>query len=227
MKKLAIIGSLALAMTAAVAQVRFDNMVREDFFAGFAGDSARLEKGMKACEDALAANPKNGAAMVWHGSGMMFQAGPYFRNADYARGKQLLYDGLKQMNDAVALDPKDLQTLIPRGTTLLATAHHVEAERAKPLLEIAVADYEKVLDLEKPYFGQSSVHNRGELIGGLADGYRLLGNNTKAAEFLERMVKELPGTPYEKQARRWINNLAAVGRQERFCLGCHTESAAK
>ncbi len=32
---------------------RFDGRVRGDFFAGYAGDRARLERGMKTCENAL------------------------------------------------------------------------------------------------------------------------------------------------------------------------------
>lgn len=36
---------------------RFDLLVRDDFFAGFAGDQAALDRVMKTCEDALA-NPR-------------------------------------------------------------------------------------------------------------------------------------------------------------------------
>jgi hypothetical protein len=44
---------------------------------------------------------------------------------------------------------------------------------------------------------------------------------------LERLVRELPGSPYEKQAKHWLANLSAVGKQERFCLGCHMGAAAR
>ena len=54
---------------------RFDEIVRADFFAGFRGDAARLEKGMKRCEEELATNPTNADALVWHGAGLMFMAG--------------------------------------------------------------------------------------------------------------------------------------------------------
>ena len=52
-------------------QERFDYKVRNYFFAGFAGDAASLEKGMKICEDILASEPKNAEAMVWHGAGQV------------------------------------------------------------------------------------------------------------------------------------------------------------
>jgi tetratricopeptide (TPR) repeat protein len=220
MRKTAVCGMVVLAIGSS--QTRFDSVVREDFFAGYAGDAARMERGMKTCEEALAANPKDAPAMVWHGGGLLSQAGPLFQQGNYQRGKEKWYRGLKEINDAVALEPDSLQTVIPRGAIFLATSHYIDAERAKPLLETGVADYEKVLELEKPFFAKASVHSRGELMGGLADGYRLLGNNEKARENLERLVQELPGTAYEKQAKRWLADLGAVGKQERFCIGCHT-----
>ncbi|HYL73532.1 MAG TPA: tetratricopeptide repeat protein [Bryobacteraceae bacterium] len=201
---------------------RFDSRVREDFFAGYAGDSARLARGMKTCEEALAANPRDAAALVWHGGGLYFQAGRAFRAGDTAKGLELNGRGLKEMNDGVALAPESLQTRIPRGAILIASARFIDDAMAKPLLETGVADYEKAMEIEKPYFGNAGVHGRGELMGGLADAYRRLGNTDKAREYLQRMAVELPNSPYEKQARRWLADLSAVGKQERFCLGCHT-----
>src|SRR2546423_5203788 len=46
---------------------RFDALVREDFFAGMMGDEARLDRGMKFCEEILASNPKHAEALVWIG----------------------------------------------------------------------------------------------------------------------------------------------------------------
>lgn len=46
---------------------RFDMLVREDFFSGFAGDADALERAMKKCEEILAKDPKNAEALVWHG----------------------------------------------------------------------------------------------------------------------------------------------------------------
>src|ERR1051326_6901329 len=52
------------------ATTRFDFLVREDFFAGMAGNREAFNRAMKVCEDALAKNPKHAEAMVWHGSGL-------------------------------------------------------------------------------------------------------------------------------------------------------------
>jgi len=49
---------------------RFDHVVRNDFFAGFAGDEEALERAMKVSGETLAANPEHAEALVWHGAGL-------------------------------------------------------------------------------------------------------------------------------------------------------------
>src|SRR4051794_37830734 len=79
----------APAATPGQAGQRFDLIVRTDFFAGFAGDQARLDKGMTACERVLADNPNHAEALVWHGSGLAFTAGRAFQKGDMKTGGEL------------------------------------------------------------------------------------------------------------------------------------------
>src|SRR5215208_3849596 len=117
--------SWALAVLVAVAAqgtappARFDVLVRADFFAGFGGDEARLARGMEACERSLAENPKHPEALVWHGSGLAFQAGMAFQRNDGPTGTALWSRGLAEMDEAVALAPENVGVLIPRGAMLL------------------------------------------------------------------------------------------------------------
>src|SRR4051812_31766797 len=90
-------------LPAAAEAQRFDLLVRNDFFAGFGGDAARLQKGIDACERALAENPKHAEALVWHGSGLTFQAGMEFQKGDMKTGGELWARGMKEMDDAVEL----------------------------------------------------------------------------------------------------------------------------
>jgi tetratricopeptide (TPR) repeat protein len=222
-------GSIALLFAAAIvlgqtqkSEERFDNIVRDDFFAGIGGDNVRFERAMKTCEDALAKNPKNAGALVWHGSGLYVESGIAFRKGDTATGQELNARGLKEMADAIALEPESVQTRIPRAAILISSARYIDNDAiVKPLLEIAVGDYEKVMQIEEKYFETVGTHGHGELLGGLADGYRRLGNFDKSRALLERMVKDLPGTPYETQAKRWLVDLPKVPKQERFCIGCN------
>jgi len=94
---------------------RFDMLVRADFFAGFSGDAARLARGMETCQRVLSDNPRHAEAMVWHGSGLIFEAGSAFASHDEARGIQLWAKGLREVDEAVTLAPNDVGVLIPRS----------------------------------------------------------------------------------------------------------------
>src|ERR1700682_3999533 len=127
-----------------LAQDRFDFQVRNYFFAGFAGDVASLEKGMKICEDSLVADPKNAEALVWHGAGLFYESGQAFQKQDMQKGGELWAKGLKEMDEAVAVAPDQLGVVIPRGAVLLTASKYVPSpEMARPLIEKGVADFEK------------------------------------------------------------------------------------
>jgi tetratricopeptide (TPR) repeat protein len=205
-----------------MSQERFDLKVRNYFFAGFAGDTASLEKGMKMCEDALATDPKNAEALVWHGSGVFFQSGQAFRGGDMQNAMQLWQHGLKEMDDAVAMAPDALGVRIPRGAVLLTGSRTVgSAEMARPLIEKGVGDFERAYAIQGPDLSGLGTHPRGELMIGLADGYSRLGNSEKAQQWFERIQKELPGTPYAKSATTWLETKSLAPEQS-GCLGCHT-----
>jgi tetratricopeptide (TPR) repeat protein len=215
---LLLIGSASLVP----AQDRFDFKVRNYFFSGFAGDAASLEKGMKICEDSIAADPKNAQAMVWHGAGLFYESGQAFQKQDMQKGGELWARGLKEMDDAVALAPEQLGVIIPRGAVLLTGSKYVGSpEMALPLIEKGVADFEKAYQLQAPNFDKIGTHPRGELMIGLADGYNRLGNQEKAQEWFERIQKSMPGTPYEKSATTWLETKSLTPAQS-GCLGCHT-----
>ena len=93
----------AIVMSQAAGQERFDLKVRNYFFAGFAGDAESLQKGISMCEEALASDPKNAQALVWHGSGMYFQAGQAFQKGDQEKGMSLYQRGMQEMDQAVVV----------------------------------------------------------------------------------------------------------------------------
>ncbi|HTS50453.1 MAG TPA: hypothetical protein VMH05_21055 [Bryobacteraceae bacterium] len=204
-----------------MSQERFDFKVRNYFFAGFAGDAASLEKGMKICDDALAADPKNAQALVWHGSGVFYEAGQAFQKGDSQQGMELWQRGLKEMSDAVALDPDAPAVVIPRGAVLLTASHFTPPEMARQLIQTGVQDFEKAYQLQGPDLSRLGTHPRGELMIGLADGYSRLGDQEKAQQWFERIQKEMPGTPYAKSAATWLETKSLEPAQA-GCLGCHT-----
>jgi tetratricopeptide (TPR) repeat protein len=208
-------------------QDRFDLKVRNYFFAGFTGDTASLEKGMKICENTLAADPKQAEALVWHGAGVFYQAGQAFQSGDQQKGAELWQRGSKEMDQAVELAPDDLGVRIPRGAVLLTASRYIpDPEMARPLIQKGLADFEKAYDLQASYLADLGTHPRGELMIGLADGYSRAGNREKAQVWFERIQKEMKGTPYEKSASIWLDTKTLAPAQA-GCLGCHAATTSE
>ncbi len=217
------LAAATVSMRAQRADPRFDQVVREDFFAGMSGDSARFDRAMKTCEEALAADPKNAPALVWHGAGLLVRSGIAFREGRSDEGIALNIRARREMNEAVALAPDDEQVLIPRAAILVSSARFAPADQAREMAAMAASDYEKVLALERSYFSTLATHPRGELLGGLATAYRLSGDTDKAASSLRRISADLPGTAYDRKAQTWLADLSSVKQSDHFCLGCHVQ----
>jgi hypothetical protein len=158
-----------VAVGTALQSPRFDDIVRADFFAGMSGDTARFDRAMKTCEDALAADQKNAPALVWHGAGLLVRSGIALRAGRADEGMSLNARAMREMDDAVAMTADSIQVLIPRAAILVSSAPFTPPDRSGDLARTAAADYEKVLAIESPSIGSLGTHARGELLGGLAD----------------------------------------------------------
>lgn len=197
---------------------RFDHTVRADFFAGMRGDKKRFARAMEACEKMLAVDPNHVAAMVWHGSGLMFSAGDLFRQGDTAKALDLWERGKREMDAAVALAPDSVDVLVPRGATLLESSRYVPGEERAAMLAKGVADYEKVLAIQQPYFQRLSAHARGELLFGLAEGWARAGDAAEARRYFEQILTDAQGSGQEARAKTWLETGQLSSTR---CIGCH------
>jgi hypothetical protein len=201
---------------------RFDEIVRADFFAGFRGDAARLERGMKLCEDELATNPTNADALVWHGGGLMFMAGQAARQQDFVTAGERARRGRAELDRADQLAPDSLSVMLVRAVVLNASAPNVRDQaQGRMMQHEAVAGFEKALAIQTPYLDRLSEHSRGELLAGLAEGWSRLGETERSRGYLERIVKELPNTRYQARARAWLEDGPQSGPVT--CLTCHRQ----
>ena len=219
--------ALAALATAALAQgrpERFDYAVRNDFFAGFSGNQEAFQRAMKTTEGVLAQNPKHAEALVWHGAGLFSLAGQAFRQQDVNQGRELYDKAVKEMDEAVALEPDNIGVRIPRGTVLMVASRNMPPAIAKPLLERALSDYEHAFELQSSYLDKLGAHPKGELLSGIAEGHLRTGDQEKARLFFERVVKELDGTPYQRRATAWLEKPRPFAQGQSFtCIGCHAK----
>jgi tetratricopeptide (TPR) repeat protein len=197
-----------------------------DLLGALSGDTQRFERGMKTLEEALAKNPKDPEVKVLWGNGILARAGLAFSKGDIANGLKLWQSGLDEMAQAVELAPENIYVRARRGVVMIAASRSTPPEMAKPILELAVSDFEKVLQIREKEntFSQNSTHKRGELLTSLADGWNRLGNLDKARPYFERITKELKGTVYEQRANAWLEGKPeAKGAAFFACSGCHVE----
>jgi tetratricopeptide (TPR) repeat protein len=224
MTRLTTIAMGLLSVAALAAEPRFDFQVRSDFFAGFSGNGAALDRAMKICDQVLENNPKHAEALVWHGGGLFFLAGQSFQKGDFTKGMELNMRGLKEMEDAVALEPDNVGVLIPRGATLLTgTRFMPPGANNQKLLAQGLADYEKVYAIQKSYFNTLGGHSQGELLFGLAEGYARAGNEPKAREYFEKLAAVGASSGHEAEAKTWIET-GKLDSKRATCTGCHVKS---
>jgi tetratricopeptide (TPR) repeat protein len=215
-----------LAFVLAAAQApsapqRFDYLVRADFFAGIAGDEARLQRAIDLCERTLADNPKHAEALVWHGAALLARAGQAFAKGDAATGGPLFGRALKEMDDAVALAVDNPAVLIPRAAVLLEATRNMPPEVSRPLVQSAVANYEHVLDVQAPRWATLGDHAKGELLFGLAEGFARLGQQDKARMYFDRLIKDAPTSGQAPKAKEWMTSGTIPKSNGTSCVGCH------
>lgn len=216
----------ASALLSAPAE-RFDHIVRNNFFAGFAGNRQALEQAMKVSEEVIQSNPSHAEALVWHGAGLYYLAGGAFQKGEIARGMELYQRAFAEMDKAVQLAPDNVGVRIPRGASLLAAAVSQPLDdRVRREIGLALEDYEHVFQLQRNSLDKLGEHPLGQLLLGLADGYSQLGDAAKAGKYFEMIEQKLPGTEYARRAASWKQN-GMLSRAERQCAGCHAGPQGK
>ncbi len=213
---------LGFALGMAKGAERYDHTVRNDIFAGMAGDTVAMNRALDKIEATLAVDPKHAEAIVWRGAAIFFQSGQAFQKQDNQKGMELYMRAMADFDQAGKLAPDSLGVLIPRAAVLMSAALATKGNpMAKQWVTTAVADYERVREMQKDTFANLGEHARGELLQGLANGYRILGDEAKASGYFERIQKEMPGTPYAKRAAIWFETKSLTAAQS-SCIGCHT-----
>ena len=199
---------------------RFDKLVREDLFAGFGGDEVALARGLAQCEATLKAKPDHAEALVWRGAVRVFQSSLLFGKKQMVAGMKLWSSGIEDMDQAVKLTPDYPGVRIPRAAVLLPAARSTPKAMSDPLLQRVRDDYETIARLQANQLDKIGAHSLGELRMGMADVYRLSGDQAKSREQLNLVLRELPETDYATRATEWLA-APADAKLAHNCIGCH------
>jgi TolA-binding protein len=94
-------------------------------------------------------------------------------------------------------------------------------DMAQPLLESAVMNYERVLEIQSPRFATLGDHAKGELLFGLAEGSARLGRAEKARAYFDRLINDAPTSGQAPKAKEWIATGTLPRSSGASCVGCH------
>jgi hypothetical protein len=200
--------------------------VSADMFGALTGDVERFERGMRTLESLVVKNPGDARLKVLYGTGVFARSGAAFQKGDAATAMKLWQASLDTMAEAVRMAPDDVFVRGRRGVVLISASRAMPTAMAGPLTQLAVEDFGKVLEVreKEQTLPQRSLHQRGELLTGLADGWSRLGDRDKARGYFERITRELKGTTYEQKAQAWLDDRPDAKAAEYFaCSGCHLE----
>ena len=199
-----------------------------DLLGALNGDTEKFERGMQTLEALLAKNSGDPRVKVLYGNGVFARSGLAFQKGDVQNAMKLWQSALDEMAQAVKLAPDDIFVRARRGVVLISASRSgsMPPAMARPLTQLAVGDFEKVLEIreKEQTLSQRSIHQRGELLTGIADGWNRLGNPDKARSYFERITRDLEDTVYERKAKSWLENKPEAKAVEFFaCSGCHVE----
>jgi tetratricopeptide (TPR) repeat protein len=197
-----------------------------DLLGALNGDMERFERGMQTLESLRAKNPTSPEVKILYGNGVFARSGVAFQKGDMQTAIKLWQQSLDEMALAVDMAPNNIFVRARRGVVLISASRSMPAEMAGPLTQLAVDDFERVLEIreKEQTLAQRSTHQRGELLTGLADGWNRLGKADKARSYFERITRDLKGTIYEQKAQAWLEDKPEAKAAAFFaCSGCHVE----
>ncbi|HJT90149.1 MAG TPA: hypothetical protein VJ732_19900 [Bryobacteraceae bacterium] len=214
---------IAVACMAAAAQ-QLPDLTRADVFATFMGPPERFEALMKAVDASLIANPSNPYARFLHGVGLARRSVDASRRQDFKGAGELWQQALADMDRARNLAPDDEKIIGSRAALLISASRQMPEGLERPFLPSVSADFQKVLRAWDADGHRRSVHERGELLTGLAESLARTGQQERARIYFGRILTDLPDSVYASRARQWLDGSPDSRKPSFFtCVGCHQQ----
>jgi len=224
MRKIASVMTLiVLAYVVAAAQQRKD-LTQADVFAILNGPPEPFEALMKDVDAALADNPSNPYARFLHGVGLSRRSLDAVQRQDFKSATELWRQALGELDTARILAPDNEKIIGSRAAFLISVSRQMPKDIERTFLPSVSADFEKVLRTWDADGRQRSVHERGELLTGLAESLARTGKEEQARSYFDRVLTDLPGSVYATRARQWLDGSPESRKPAFFgCVGCHQQ----
>ncbi len=222
-----VLATIALAQSPepplADTRLTIHTLVREDVFAGFmTGDMGRFARGEKNINLLLDQRPEfKPDLLAWKGGTQLYRA---IRALDEKRSEEFQKSykaALEQFAEARKLDPQGGGVAAVVGGSFGFFADQLPPENRAAAWSQAYDAYQILWKLQAPMVDKLPVHIRGELLGGLAQSSQRTGRTAETAQYVDKIIELLPGTPYETVARKWKSNPESAAKTSISCMTCH------
>lgn len=216
--------TLAVVISTLASGQQLTNLSQADVFSIFDGPLDRFEAMMKEVDAALTVNPSNPYARYLHGIGLARRSIEAGKRQDGKAALELWQQALSELDAARNLAPDNEKIIGSRAALLISASRQMPPGIDRPFMPSVSADFERVLQQWDADKRQRSVHQRGELLTGLAESLARTGHEEQARAYFNRIVTELPDSVYAKRARQWLEGVPESRKPGFFtCVGCHQQ----
>jgi tetratricopeptide (TPR) repeat protein len=206
--------------------IPFSSFIREDLFAGFLwgekDGNDRFLRGERNLEILLTERPQDRPGLLaWKAGTALKRAIDALQLSRQEEFEREYRKAMKLYADAAKLAPNDPGVMAISGAGIALFADQLPERYRNPAWEASYKLYMGLWQMQAAKMEELPVHFRGELLAGVAQAAQRTGRAAKAANFLERIIKTLPGTPYATAAKKWIDSPGQVGETKLVCQTCH------
>jgi hypothetical protein len=197
-------------------------LLREDVFAGFLDDNMeRVARAEKNIELLLQQRPDQRAPLLAWKAGIAMHKAVRAHEAGKA-GEFATYfkDARDEFADAAAHAEGGGPAAITGGTYAVFADRLPQEYRAAAWAQ-AYDSYSQLWKAQAAEVDKLPLHLKGELLAGMAQSAQRTGHAAESAEFVDRILTLLPGTPFERAAKRWKADPASAATSNLTCKNCH------
>lgn len=198
-------------------------LVREDIFAGFmADDMKRFERGEKNIELLLEQRPsQRGNLLSWKGGALLYRAVRAHENNSPDEFKRYYRQAIETFAEAAKQPEGSEGVAAVTGGSFAIFADRLPKEYRAAGWSTAYDNYLILYKQQASILDRLPVHLRGEVLGGLAQAAQRTGRKEESAQYVDKIIAVLGGTPYEPVARKWKSDPESAATTSITCMTCH------
>lgn len=199
-------------------------LLREDIFAGFRENNLqRLARAERHIEILLRERPgERGNLLAWKAGATAQRAVLALEAGKADEFERFFADAMRDFAEAGRTTSGNDGVAAITGGTMAVFADRLPQTHRAAAWSLAYDKYAQLWKEQGADIEKMPVHHKGEVLSGLTQSAQRTGRTEEAAQYLDKMLVVLAGTPYEGLARQWKADPAVATSTNLTCKNCHT-----